>query len=79
MGGIMRGMDNLQLVMLDQRAVEISTLLEPWLRLWWVNRLVMISASDWFEQKEDKILWEPLLTAAENALEFLLEALIKNP
>ena len=51
----MRGINTLQFFPLYQGTVEISMVLEPFLRSWWGNILVRISESDWFEQKVDSL------------------------
>ena len=58
MGGMMRVLNPLQFVPLYKGAEEISTGVEPWLRLWWGESLTNITPSDWFEEKGDNLLCE---------------------
>ena len=46
--GMMRVLNQLQFVPLDQRAEEGSTGVEPWLRSWWGGRLTIMRPVDWF-------------------------------
>ena len=43
------------------------------------DSLISISAKDWFEHKGDILLWDTLPSAAEIALDLLLESRIKRP
>ena len=49
LGGTMRGINSLKLVLVYEGAVEISPELEEWLRYWWVDSLKKICQIDWFE------------------------------
>ena len=73
MGGMMRSLNPLHFVLLYKGAEEISTGVEPWLRLWWGESLTNITPSDWFVQKGNSILWVPPPSAVETALELLIE------
>ena len=57
MGRMMILLNPLQFVPLYKGADEISTGLEPWLRLWWGESLTNMTPSDWFKQKVDNLLW----------------------
>ena len=68
MGGKIRVLKPLQFVPLDQGAVVRSAKLEPWIRTWWGEMFISLSAMDWFEHKGDNILWDPAPAASETAL-----------
>ena len=57
MAGMMKLLNPLEFFSLYKGAEEISTWVEPWLRLWWEESLANMTPSDWFEQTGDKILW----------------------
>ena len=77
--GIMRVLNHLPFIPLDQGSVVRSANLEPWISTWWVEILISISAKDWYEHKEDNILWDPPPSAAEAALELLLQSRLHQP
>ena len=68
LGLMMRVLNPLQFVSLDQGVVVISAKLEPWIRTLWVDILTSLSAKDWFGHKGDNILWDPPTAAAETSL-----------
>ena len=47
---IIRGLNHLQIFLLDQGSVEISTGVEPWLRSWWLKILTSMIPIDRFKQ-----------------------------
>ena len=46
LGGMRRVLNPLQFVLLYQGAVLISAKLEPWIRTWWGEILISLSAND---------------------------------
>ena len=66
--GVMRGLDPLHFVPLDQGALVRLAKLEPWIRTWWEEVLISLSAKDWFEYKGGNIMWSPPLDVADTAL-----------
>ena len=73
LGGMMRVLNLLQFVPLDQKALVRSTKLYPGIRTWWGESLTSISAKYCFKHKDNNIMWSPPLNAAETALELLFE------
>ena len=69
---MIRGLNRLHFVLLDQGALARLAKLESWIRNWWGDDLNSLSVRDWFEYKGDNMLWSPHLDAAETALEILL-------
>ena len=51
LGMMIRGINPLQFVPLDQGAVAISAKLESWFRTWWGDILNGLIAKYWFEHK----------------------------
>ena len=75
----MRVLNTPHSVPLYKGAGEISTGVEPWLRLWCREILTNMTPSDWLEQKSDNLLWEPLPSAVETEIELLIESRIQRP
>ena len=56
LGWMMGVLNPLQFVPLYQGAVVISAKLDPWISNWWGDILISLSAKDWLEYKEGKLL-----------------------
>ena len=65
---MIRGLNRLHFVLLDQGALARLAKLESWIRNWWGEILNILSAKYWFEYKGDNLLWDPPPAAAETAL-----------
>ena len=65
---MIRVLNTIHFVQLDQVEVEILIGEEPWFRSWWGKSLTRIILSVWFEQKVDNILWAPPPAVAEASL-----------
>ena len=74
MAVIVRGLNNLNFVPLDQVAVERLLVLEMWIRLCVGGGGVLIDATDLFEEEKKgyNILWNPSPSATETELGLLI-------
>ena len=53
--------------------------MELWIRTWWEESLISLSAKYRFEHNDYKLLWAPPPDAAETALYLLLESKLQQP
>ena len=81
LGGMMRGLDLLKIVLLGRGATEISEKFEPWISSWWGDTLTPLETMGWFEEdkKRYNLLWDPSLSVMKTALDLLLEDRLKRP
>ena len=68
LGGITRGINPLHFFLSDQVTVEISTGVEPCIRLWWGKRLFRMIVIYWFKKKVHNLLWSPSTKSEETSL-----------
>ena len=81
LGGMMKGLDLLKIVLLGRGATEISENFEPWISSWWGDTLTPLETMGWFEEYKigDNLIWAPSLSEMKTALDLLLEDRLKRP